>query len=123
MGGTLGERFVEALASKDDTRLRALVDPYVEFRGMTPNRFWEATGVDELLSVLGQWFDEKDDIEDVEDLETGEFVDRERIEYRFRVRNGEGLHLVEQQGYLIASDGRITWLRVMCSGFRPIADS
>ena len=59
-------------------------------------------------------------IEQVEQIETSSFADRERVGYRFRVRNADGLHLVEQQAYLSERDGRIGWLRVMCSGFRAI---
>ncbi|HEX5225187.1 MAG TPA: hypothetical protein VFW29_08660 [Solirubrobacteraceae bacterium] len=27
---------------------------------------------------------------------------------------------VEQQAYISASDGRIDWMRVACSGYRPV---
>ena len=40
---TLGTQFVDALAARDRERLRALLHPQVDFRGLTPNRFWEAT--------------------------------------------------------------------------------
>jgi hypothetical protein len=36
------------------------------------------------------------------------------------VRNPEGLFLVEQQAYLAERDGRIGWMRVLCSGYRPV---
>ena len=42
------------------------------------------------------------------------------IGYRFSVRNPDGRFLVEQQAYLAARDGRIGWMRVLCSGFRPV---
>lgn len=64
-----------------------------------------------------------DEIEALEWLETGTFADRERVGYRFRVRNPDGRFLVEQQAYLYARDGRIAWMRVMCSGFRPASTS
>jgi hypothetical protein len=37
----LGSRFVAALAAKDTNRLVALFASEVDFRGMTPRRFWE----------------------------------------------------------------------------------
>ena len=52
-------------------------------------------------------------------LETA-LADRERVAYRFRVRNPEGLFLVEQQVYIEEREGRIGWMRSVCSGFRPI---
>lgn len=39
--------------------------------------------------------------------------------YRLRVRNDDGVHLVEQQAYLGELDGKIGWLRIMCAGYRP----
>jgi hypothetical protein len=69
---TLGEQFARALAAKDFGRVAELLDPEVDFRGMTPRRFWEASGRDH-----------------------------------------------ERQAYYSTTDGRISWMRVLCSGFRP----
>ena len=52
-------------------------------------------------------------------VQTDSFADRERVGYRFRVRNPDGLFEVEQQAYIEERDGRIGWMRVLCSGFRP----
>jgi hypothetical protein len=55
-------------------------------------------------------------------VETDSFADRERVGYRFRVRNPEGLFRVEQQVYIGERDGRIGWMRSVCSGYRPVED-
>jgi hypothetical protein len=120
---TLGAEFAQALAAKDFDRLAGLLDPGVDFRGLTPRRFWEPDGPEEIVAgVLRQWFEDEDEIEALEKLETDTVADRERVAYRFRVRNPEGLFLVEQQAYLSGSGGRITWMRVLCSGYRPIEE-
>jgi hypothetical protein len=117
---TVGAEFVHALAAKDASRLLALMDPEIDFRALTPNRFWEARDPDAVLSViLGDWIEETDEIESLEALETDSVVDRQRLGYRFSVNNPDGRFLVEQQAYLSTRDGRIDWLRVLCSGFRP----
>jgi hypothetical protein len=72
-----------------------------------------------ISEVLRHWFEESDEIEALEWLETASFADRDRIGYRFSVNNPDGRFLVEQQAYLSARDGRIGWMRVVCSGFRP----
>jgi hypothetical protein len=119
---TLGAAFASALAAKEFGRLRDLMHPEIDFRGMTPSRFWEAGDPDAVISgVLRQWFEESDEIEALERLETGAVADRERVGYRFSVRNPDGHFLVEQQAYLSERDGRIVWMRVLCSGFRPVA--
>jgi hypothetical protein len=117
---TLGAQFASALAEKDFDRLRGLLHPDIDFHGMTPSRFWEASDPDSVVAdVLQHWFEESDEIESLDALETDEFADRERVGYRFSVRNPEGHFVVEQQAYVAPANGRIAWMRVMCSGFRP----
>lgn len=122
MSEPLSAAFAQAVADKDTERLRDLLHPELDFRGMTPGRVWDAAGVDDVISIIGTWFDEFDQIERVESVETDGFADRQRVGYRLRVRNGDGLHLVEQQAYLSERDGRIGWLRVLCAGYRPVND-
>lgn len=116
----LAEAFARAVADKDHDALRGLLHPQVDFRGMTPGRIWEADGPEDVVAAVAQWFEDSDVIEDVESVETEAFADRQRAGYRLRVRNPDGLHLVEQQAYLSERDGRIGWLRVLCSGYRPV---
>jgi hypothetical protein len=118
---TLGADFVAALTDKDVGRLQELLHPEIDFRAMTPRRVWEAGDPKAVISdVLFRWFEESDEIEALEQLDSDAFADRERVGYRFRVRNPEGRFLVEQQAYLSERDGRIGWMRVLCSGFRPV---
>jgi hypothetical protein len=42
------------------------------------------------------------------------------VGYRFAVTNEDGRQLVEQQAYIGERDGKIGWMRVVCSGLRPI---
>ena len=117
---TLGTDFARALAAKDAVAIRELIHPEIDFRGLTPNRAWEASDRDELISILLEsWFEADDEIEALESVETDTVADRERVGYRFSVTNPDGRHLVEQQAYLEDRDGKIAWMRVVCSGFRP----
>ena len=117
---TLGADFARALAAKDAEAIRELVHPEIDFRGLTPSRAWEAGDRDGLVSILLEsWFEEDDEIEALESVETDSVADRERVGYRFSVTNPDGRHLVEQQAYLEERDGKIAWMRVVCSGFRP----
>jgi hypothetical protein len=118
----LAGSFAEAVAAKDSSKLRNLLHPDVDFRGMTPGRIWDANDAEEVLATIARWFDEDDLVEKVEELETDAFADRERVGYRLRVRNKDGLHLVDQQVYLSERDGRIGWLRIMCAGYRPVTE-
>jgi hypothetical protein len=117
---TLGAEFARALAAKDSGAILDLIHPEIDFRGLTPSRAWETNDRDELLSILlGSWFEDDDEIEALEWVESDSFADRERVGYRFSVTNPDGRFLVEQQAYLADRDGQIGWMRVVCSGFRP----
>ena len=119
---TIGTDFARAFAAKDAGRIRDLVDPNVDFRGLTPSRSWEASDAVALVELLfDSWIEADAEVEAVEQVESDSFADRERVGYRFRVRNPDGEFLVEQQAYIEERDGRIAWMRVVCSGFRPVS--
>lgn len=116
----LGRAFADALGNKDFGSVRALLDDRVDFRGLTPGRAWEAADPDELIeTVFRRWFGDSDHLEKILSIETDAFSDRQRVAYRFRGHNPDGPFVVEQQAYFQESEGRITWMRILCSGFRP----
>jgi len=116
-----GSRFARALAAKDRDAMRELLHPRVEFRALTPGRAWEADDSEAVVEIVfGSWFDDGDSIEALESVETDLVADREQLRYRLAVTNSEGSFVVEQQGYLtVGEDGRIEWMRLVCSGYRP----
>ena len=117
----LARAFAEALGRKDTAALKALLRPDVNFKAMTPGKFWESGSADEVVDeiMLGTWFDPSDQITEVVAVETDDLLAAERVGYRFRVTNPTGSFLVEQQAYVEVEDGRISWLRIMCAGYRP----
>jgi ketosteroid isomerase-like protein len=118
-----GTRFAQSLAAKDESSLRGLLAPDVDFRALTPGRPWEAADADGVLRVVfGSWFEPADEIVAVLEVRDGEDVaDTHAVGYRFKVRNPDGTYLVEQQAYYRCdADGRIDHLRVLCSGYRPV---
>jgi hypothetical protein len=121
-GNELGQRFAESLAKKDRAALLDLLADDIDFRAMTPGRFWEAASPAEIVDevLLGHWFEPSDHIDALDAVETSDVAGRTRVGYRLSVTNDDGPHVVEQQAYLDDAAGRISWLRVMCSGFRPV---
>jgi hypothetical protein len=85
----LSERFVQALADKDSTGLKALLRHDIDFRAMTPSRFWESNDVDEVVddTIFGTWFDPSREITDVVAVETDRIGSLERVAYRFTVKS------------------------------------
>jgi hypothetical protein len=117
-----GERFARAIAAKDAPALLDVLAPDVDFRAMTPGRFWEAGSAREIVDdvILGHWFEPSDHIDALESVESETVADRERVIYRFHVTNADGSFVVEQSAYFAVVDDRISWLRIMCAGYRPV---
>ena len=120
MSNSLGEQFAHAVATKDHDAVLRLLHPDLDFQAMTPRRIWEAEQPQDVVAALKTWFDDGDTIEELVGLEQDEFADRQRVGYRLRVRNDDGLHLVEQQVYFEHADDKITWMRTLCAGYIPV---
>jgi len=118
----IGERFVRAIAAKDGPGLLALLAPQVDFRALTPGRFWEANSAVEVVNegIFGHWFETTDRIVAIEHIEHDVVVDRERVGYRFRVINTDCAYAVDQQAYFGVENDVIAWLRIMCAGKQPV---
>ena len=119
---TAGEHFAQALGRKDQDALCALLADPIDFEALTPRRHWQATTGKEVAEeiILGYWFDAGDDILEVCSVATGQVVDCEHVAYRLRVRTEGHDYLVEQQAYYRTDGPRITWMRVLCSGYQPL---
>jgi hypothetical protein len=116
---TLGAAFAEALTAKDFDRVATLLHPEVDFRALTPRRNWEATDPQHVVDdILREWLDDDTEVEELIDVQTDAFADRQRVGYKFRGHDAEGPFIVEQQAYLEERDGQIVWMRVVCSGMR-----
>jgi ketosteroid isomerase-like protein len=115
----IGRRFAEAIAEKDADRLRAVLTDDVDFRGLTPNRQWEATGPQAVADIVfGSWFEPGDRFDRAPEIQTDSFAGCHRVGYRFHGQRADGPFVVEQQAYWRERDGRIAWMRIVCSGFR-----
>lgn len=120
MTATLGERFVRAMAAKDRAALLEILHPQIDFRGLTPGDNWEAGDAESLIDdVLARWFEAHDHIDEVISIQEGLVSDRRKIDYLLAVHNDDGPFLVEHLAFYDEKDGRIGWMRCVCSGWRP----
>lgn len=118
---TVGEEFVEALAKRDRDALLRVMAPDIDFGALTPGKNWSESSAPAVIdNVLSQWFEPQDIVEEVMSVETDTMLDAQRVGYRFLVSCPDGAHLVEQQAYYeVNASGQISWMRAICSGFRP----
>jgi hypothetical protein len=117
---SLGAAFAEAVTAKDYARIAELLHPEVDFKGLTPKRLWEAGDPATVEGILKRWIEPDEHVEELISVETDTIADRERVGYRYRLRTPDGQFLVEQQAFLGEREGRIGWLRLLCSGSRPL---
>jgi len=118
---TLGAAFARALAAKDRAGLVALLTEDLDFEALTPRRHWVAAtasqAVDEVM--LRHWLGPDDDVVGVDSLTSGRVVDRQRVGYQIAVRRDGKDYLLEQQAYYVSDGQQISWIRILCSGYRP----
>ncbi|MGB9378013.1 MAG: hypothetical protein WCB04_10930 [Mycobacteriales bacterium] len=122
---TVGELFAYALAAKDSRRVRSLLSDELDFQGLTPGRHWAAATAREAVDdiMLRHWFGPGDDVHEIRSVSVGQVADRERVAYRFGIRRGGQEYVLEQQAYYDSDGERITWIRILCSGYRPAESS
>ena len=118
---TAGERFAHALGRKDLEALSALLADPIDFQALTPRRHWQAASGRQVAEeiIFKHWFGAGADILELCSVSTGRVSQREHVAYRLRVHRTGGDHLVEQQAYYSTEGGRISWMRVLCSGYLP----
>jgi hypothetical protein len=119
MPTNLGERFANAIAAKDAVALRALLAPDVNFRAVTPGKFWEGDDANAVVDdvILGKWFTPERSFTAILSVDCGTVGTVDHVAYRFRATLPDGSFVIEQQAYLEAEDGRISRLEILCSGF------
>ena len=109
-------RLVYRLAARDPDGLAAVLAPDVRLRALLPRRSLDLTGRDPVAAEMVGWFAE---VPAVEVLDSG-YADVGGLAYVW-FRFGLPGQLVEQQLYCTVEDGTVTAIRLVCSGFRPVA--
>jgi hypothetical protein len=115
---SLGAKLAYSIARHDFAEVAELLHPAIEFRALTPRRAWEPSTREDVLALLRTWFGDCD-IQDVLRVETHEIAGRLHVTYRYQGERPEGPFLIEQQAYYDETDGQISWIRLLCSGFQP----
>ncbi len=115
---SLGRKLAHSIARQDFAQLTELLHPAIEFRALTPRRVWEAATREDVLEVLRTWFGDCD-IHDVLSVDTGKIAARHHVTYRYQGDRPDGPFIIEQQAYYDETDGQVSWVRLLCSGFQP----
>jgi hypothetical protein len=117
---TLGHALLDRLMAADWDGAGALLSADVQFRAITPRKFFELESRSDVIAAFRNWFlaGWRDGVDGVED---GAVEGRARLRYRVRWTDAYGQPFVfEQQVYYEADDSGITWIELMCSGHIPV---
>ena len=117
----VGTRFLDALARQDWVGLEACFDVDVQFRALIPPGLREAADRTSSAGYLRRWFSDASELQLVSS-EIKPVQGRLSIGYRFRALEDQW-YIVEQHAYCDVADGHIKRMDLLCSGFRPQADS
>jgi hypothetical protein len=117
----LGLAWAHAVATVDSSALLALLSPAATLRAVTPSRFWDAETATDIVEeiVLGRWFGPPKRVTDLLEVSHDLVGGLDRVRYRLAADVDGTATVVEQVAYYTCGEGRITSLRLVCSGFRP----
>jgi hypothetical protein len=117
--------FLAGLAAQEFARLGGALTADARMRGLLPSGFREWTGAEVIADRFARWFGDTEDFEFLESS-TGQVGGLLHLHWRLRLRAerlGAGWFTVEQQAYaVIAEDGHIAQLDLLCTGYRPDGD-
>lgn len=114
--------FLEALAAQDFQALGATVAEGADLAALVPRGLRHAAGSEELRALFTEWFGDTEDFELVEAV-VGDVGSQLYMRWRVRLRAlrlGAGWFVIEQHAYIDTNaDGRISKVRLLCSGRCP----
>jgi TusA-related sulfurtransferase len=112
-------QLVEAVAARDVGGIAGTLAPDVRFRYLIPPGPGEVVGAENAAAKYFDWFGDAAALE-VLDVLVKPVSDRTSATYRFLVHGEGGWEVIEQQTFLdVDTEGQITSIDLLCSGFRP----
>jgi len=118
---SIGQAYLDALATRDFDRIEKLLHPHIRFRGLIPGAVREGTTAEEALSWLRRWFGAAE-VFNLAQCSIDQVVDRLHIAYRVQLRDQNGWQEIAQHLYCIIQHEVITDMALLCSGFRPLPE-
>lgn len=113
------EELLDAICSRDLTRIAACFAADAKLRALTPHRLRELDGPEGIAGQYAYWLDPLESFSVISG-DVDAIADRARLRYRFRGRDPvKGWQENEHTAYATVVGGRISALNLTCAGFRP----
>lgn len=117
----IGEELIGCIKAREFSRVKDLCSDDVVFTAATPGCVWNSRGWDEVETDLKELFPEEEKMYRV--LEPREREMKGRFHFTYRVQGDEpdfGEFEYEHQMYYQMTNGKISKLRILCSGlYKP----
>ncbi len=113
-----GLAFIAALSTRDFKQLQQSFHEDVQFRALMPAGVRGSIGIEETMDWLYLMFGDADEFQ-LLNSSVGLVADRLHIAYRLRLLRNEEWQIIEQHAYCVVSEGQITVMNMVGSGFRP----
>jgi hypothetical protein len=124
---SVAQIMLDDMCRRDFDGVSSCLDPHVELRALLPHRFLEEAGRDVVTSSFRTWFEPAHVFHA---LGRSHIIvaGRSRLTWRFEVSPHPGtgdtaLYVIEQTLFCDERQGSITAIDLLCSGFRPVAES
>ena len=118
----IGRTFVTALSVRDFQRLQTAFHEDVQFRALVPEGIRGSIGSAETVAWLRRWFGSADEFQWL-DSSVDQVADRLHIVFCILIYQNEEWQIVEQHAYCTVSEGGITAMNLVATGFRPNLDA
>lgn len=112
-----GLRLVRAVQDGNFETLMEICTDEIVFTAATPGSTWKSKGKVDTENALNDLFPPEERVSEIVSLDCYPLPGRSRISYRIRgVKEETGPFEYEHQAYYQVIDGKISNLRVLCSG-------
>jgi hypothetical protein len=112
--------YLQALVDRDPALLATVLAPAARMRALIPPGLREASGADQVASLVVSWFADADAVE-LRESDAAVIGLRGRLRYRLRITEGAQVYDAEQVAYFTLTGNQITACDLICSGFHPMA--
>ena len=112
--------YLEAIVGRDPALLARVLDRAASMRALIPPGLRQASGADQVASLVLGWFADASAVE-LRETDAAVIGPRTRLRYRLRIAERDQVYDAEQVAYLTLNGDRIVAADLICSGAHPIA--
>jgi ketosteroid isomerase-like protein len=119
---SVGGQLVAGIEARDASAIGACFADDVTFRALIPPGLREREGATDAAALIAGWFADSTELRLIE-RSVEEISDKLHVSYRLEGIEEGAPYVVEQHLYATCDGGKISKVDLLCSGFRPRAET